>query len=569
TLSPSLLMVRSSGYETRLTGAFNLGDLDGIYALLEQVEVDLAAMVRNRDVLTLSPIYDSFPITQIEVISPTEQLLLITGDIAGAALGTHDQTTSEWVLEGSANADQLSYWVDAPELALHRLDGGEGDDQLSVDLDAYVAEQTRRVGESDPALALTLDGGAGTDNLAVQAVGAVDVSINLETGLWSAGGPATGVVAGIETVQVDTNGALSFDMAATGGTLALIHASQATVTGGSGTDQLDLSSLELRDGGGAVTQTDLTLADYIANGFYLQNTGSGTFTANDGSMILTDVDELVLFDGTYSVLALEGDSASGSTAGGDVIGNTGATTAQVLNGGGGDDFVNGAAGNDTLFGGLGDDRLVGASGSDTLYGGDGADILNAGDGDDFIYGGDTEADLRDVVFAGAGADYVDGGAGNDDLYGMDGNDTMEGGDGADTVQGQNGDDVLSGGATADVLFGNTGADFLNGGFGSDRLNGGTGADRFYHLGELGHGSDWIQDYNSLEGDLLLVGLTGAVEEDFQVNFANTAGAGSDTVDEAFVIYRPTGQILFALVDGEAQAEINLRVAGTTTTWDLS
>jgi hypothetical protein len=33
------------------------------------------------------------------------------------------------------------------------------------------------------------------------------------------------------------------------------------------------------------------------------------------------------------------------------------------------------------------------------------------------------------------------------------------------------------------------------------------------------------------------------------------------VDEAFVIYRPTGQILFALVDGNGQSSINLQIGG--------
>ena len=31
--------------------------------------------------------------------------------------------------------------------------------------------------------------------------------------------------------------------------------------------------------------------------------------------------------------------------------------------------------------------------------------------------------------------------------------------------------------------------------------------------------------------------------------------------EAFVIYRPTGQIIWALVDGDAQAQINLMIQG--------
>ena len=76
-----------------------------------------------------------------------------------------------------------------------------------------------------------------------------------------------------------------------------------------------------------------------------------------------------------------------------------------------------------------------------------------------------------------------------------------------------------------------------------------------------HGSDWIQDYRAAEGDVLQVGIAGAVRSQFQVNIANTVGAGRADVAEAFVIWRPTGQILFALVDGAEQASINLRLGG--------
>jgi hypothetical protein len=92
------------------------------------------------------------------------------------------------------------------------------------------------------------------------------------------------------------------------------------------------------------------------------------------------------------------------------------------------------------------------------------------------------------------------------------------------------------------------------------VNGGAGADRFYHLGIAGHGSDWIQDFSSAEGDRLVHGGA-AFRSQFQVNLAATPNAGADGVQEAFVIYRPTGQILWALVDGGGQASINLQIGG--------
>lgn len=233
---------------------------------------------------------------------------------------------------------------------------------------------------------------------------------------------------------------------------------------------------------------------------------------------------------------------------------TGTDANDVLDGGGQDDIIRGLEGTDILRGN---------DGADWLYGGDGTDTLNAGSGDDFIFGGDTEDDLRDVIYAGDGNDQIDAGYGNDQVYGGSGNDTINGGFGADELIGQGGDDQLSGAALSDLIFGGDGFDFINGGFGHDRLNGGDGGDRFFHIGIFDHGSDWIQDYDSAEGDLLVWGGASATANDFQLNMADTANAGADGVSEAFVIYRPTGQIIWALVDGAAQDEINLRMSGET------
>lgn len=215
-----------------------------------------------------------------------------------------------------------------------------------------------------------------------------------------------------------------------------------------------------------------------------------------------------------------------------------------------------------------DDRLVGLGGDDTIYAGNGRDTINGGDGNDVLIGGENEADLRDIIYAGDGNDSVDGGFGNDLIFGMEGNDTIAGGFGVDELNGQNGDDVLTGSAFSDLLFGGAGSDFINGGFGFDRVNGGDDADRFYHIGIADHGSDWIQDYDASEGDILLFGLNTATADDFQVNVTTTLNAGEAGVQEAFVIYRPTGQIMWALVDGDGQSQINLQISGSAEVFDL-
>ncbi len=228
----------------------------------------------------------------------------------------------------------------------------------------------------------------------------------------------------------------------------------------------------------------------------------------------------------------------------------------VLNGTNGNDRLVGQTGNDLLQGLPGNDTLIGNAGNDTLNGGGGSDNINGGAGNDLIIGGPGSVDLRDTIFAGAGNDTVDGGAGNDLIYGQDGNDVIEGGAGVDEVIGQAGNDVLTGSGFSDLIFGGAGDDFINGGFGFDRVNGGAGADRFFHVGVQGHGSDWIQDF--AEEDKLVFGGAASIDQ-FQVNTALTGGAGDAAVAEAFVIYRPTGQILWALVDGASQDALTLRI----------
>lgn len=211
----------------------------------------------------------------------------------------------------------------------------------------------------------------------------------------------------------------------------------------------------------------------------------------------------------------------------------------------------------------GADVLQGDIHNDTLLAGDGMDTITGGDGDDFLVGGSTDADLRDNIYGGNGDDSLDGGYGNDELRGDAGNDTLTGGFGADTMIGGSENDVLNGQAWGDLLFGGSGDDFINGGFGFDRVNGGDGADMFFHLGIADHGSDWVQDYDASEGDILQYGDTGATLDQFQVNFSETADAGEAGIDEGFVIYRPSGQILWALVDGAAQDSINIMIGSET------
>ncbi|WP_323783899.1 hypothetical protein [Thalassovita sp.] len=300
-------------------------------------------------------------------------------------------------------------------------------------------------------------------------------------------------------------------------------------------------------------------------------------TAESGQTLTSDTSTLADADGlgTLSFQWLrDGTAITGATSASYEltsadIGTVVSLMVSYTDGQGTDEMVTSAAtdtvvtNNLTLTGTPGPDRLIGGDGNDTILGLDGPDTLNGNGGNDSITGGATEADLRDVVFGGDGNDFIDGGFGNDELRGDGGNDTIIGGFGVDTVIGGTGDDELTGQAWSDLIFGGDGDDFINGGFGYDRVNGGAGGDRFFHLGIADHGSDWIQDYSATDGDVLVFGQSGASAGQFQINLAETANAGVAGVQEAFVIYRPTGQIMWALVDGGGQDSINLVLDGVT------
>ncbi|UWQ19653.1 calcium-binding protein [Jannaschia sp. M317] len=304
--------------------------------------------------------------------------------------------------------------------------------------------------------------------------------------------------------------------------------------------------------------------------------GTARLTQVDASAFtrLGDGADSATMDGTEAGLGAGGgdDTIIGSAQDDAILGGagnddiSGEAGADRIDGEGGDDILRGGEGDDLLLGKAGQDRLIGDAGADTLVGGDGRDLLNGGAGADMIYGWDMDgtrngafSDLSDTILGMEGADTIDAGAGNDLIWGGTEDDFIFAGAGADRAAGQDGNDTINGGSGSDLLFGGAGNDTLDGGQGFDRLNGGDGADHFVHVSRFPGGSDWVQDYDAAQGDRLVTTRDGVMADWYQVNIASTANAGADDVDEAFVIFRPTGQIVWALVDGAGLTEINLQI----------
>jgi VCBS repeat-containing protein len=112
---------------------------------------------------------------------------------------------------------------------------------------------------------------------------------------------------------------------------------------------------------------------------------------------------------------------------------------------------------------------------------------------------------------------VHGTAANDQLAG-DENATVN-----NLIYGHAGDDTLRGDAGDDSLYGGSGADKLMGNEGLDTLTGGDGADHFIFEGTA-EGIDTITDFNSAQGDRILVSPSFGATAVTEFSFNATTGA---------------------------------------------
>lgn len=251
----------------------------------------------------------------------------------------------------------------------------------------------------------------------------------------------------------------------------------------------------------------------------------------------SQIEQLQFADGTlWNVATLKTMVKGVASEGNDVLQGD-ESSADTLNGLGGDDTLYGLSGNDTLNGGTGKDKLYGGAGADaldggvdndTLYGDAGNDtyLFYRGAGQDWISDYDSSVGNLDVIKVAAGLNpsdiqlsrdlsnlyvgitgttdkltisgwfsnsanqieqiqFADGTTWNaSTIKGMtkgtatSGNDVLFGEEAlADSLSGLDGDDKLYGLGGNDILSGGGGADELNGGAGSDTLSGGTGNDR--------------------------------------------------------------------------------------------
>ena len=331
------------------------------------------------------------------------------------------------------------------------------------------------------------------------------------------------------------------------------------IDGGTGFDRVDFSAAPKAvaiDLTGLTPNTGWAAGDRFVSTEALTGTVFGD-TVHGGNM----GDWIDGGDGNDQVFGAAGNDSLMGGGGSDVL--QGGNGTDGLDGGDGSDFLRGNPGNDNLTGDAGNDTLNGGAGQDNLDGGDGADSIVGGSDGDTLTGGASGNDGADTMRGGRGQDSALGDAGNDILFGGPDGDRAYGGAGADHVSGQADGDALWGGAADDFLFGGDGADRLDGGGGADTITGGTGADRFFNSGAAGQGKDWIRDFSTSQGDLLVFGLAGATRADFKVTFTTTQGAGKPDISEAHVTYLPAKMLVWVLVDAGDEASIMLHTLSGT------
>jgi Ca2+-binding RTX toxin-like protein len=386
----------------------------------------------------------------------------------GAGVDTIDGGVGDDTIVGSLGADSLS--------------GGDGNDTFQY---AAVATLTANA---------AVDGGAGTDTIALTAAGltVVDADLvnvhNVEVLQTGAGANfvtlgANAVAAGMTNV---TGGAGNdtIDTSAVAYTLnAVIDAGAGddNVTTGAGNDTITIGAGDDTVTSGAGNDTIVGGANVDGADVINGGTGSDTLTLAGGAtagvadggayagagVTLTSVTNVETITVAAGLAAVDNVSpvfdVAGSTndytltlvAGNVTAGNTLTVDASALRAGvvttlGAGSQVNGAGfvatdENLTLVGGAvaGILNVTGGAAADTITTGTGNDIVNGGAGNDTIDGGAG----ADSIVGGAGDDSITGGSGRDTLLGGDGNDVFvmtgnEFSNDADSVDGGAGNDAV-------------------------------------------------------------------------------------------------------------------------------
>ncbi|BDI20490.1 hypothetical protein ANSO36C_62920 (plasmid) [Nostoc cf. commune SO-36] len=388
------------------------------------------------------------------------------------------------------------------------MDGGKGDDLLSVDYDTYY-----------------VTGGIATTFNATTNIGSITAGTNSVT------------YKNIERLNISGTQYDDFIVGNGGNdTLSTGGSGNDTIDGGKGDDVL---SGNYRFASGGITTT------------FNATTNIGSITAGTNSVTYKNIERL---------------NISGSQYDDNIVGNDGNDTLSGNN----DDSNGGSSGNDTIDGGKGEDlysvNFNGANGGITT-------TFNATTNIGSMTAGTNSVSYKNIERLNiSGTEY------NDNIVGSNGNDTLFGGYSNydnDTIIGGAGNDSLSAAVYSgnNLLSGDDGNDILRGGRGNDSLYGGTGTDTFVFNSYYGS-VDTIYDFNATN-ELIQVSAAGFDEELSLASqftgtsarlsigslFANqfTIGTSATTSNQRFIYDNITGALYFD-ADGSASEFTQVKFA---------
>jgi Ca2+-binding RTX toxin-like protein len=421
---PKVLMIGGSGDDT-MTGGSGADDMigqSGNDTMLGKGGTDRMFGGGGNDTLTGGDADD-----QAFGESGDDRMIWNPGDDTDLNEGGADTDTTE--VNGGNGAERFTAAANGTRVRFDRVDpapfavdmgtteklllnANGGDDAFST------------TGDLAPLVAITVDGGAGNDNL----LGSNGIDVMLggdgndfldgqqgnDVGLLGAGddtfqwdpGDGSDVVEGQDGADSmlfnGANAAENFDASANGGRVRFFRNLGNIVMDLDDVETIDLNALAGADNlvvndlsGTDVTTVDTDLANPI---------GSGTPDADADAIVVnaTNGDDVVVAAGANGTLEVRGLAAAltvagasptqdrvtvNALAGDDVVDASGVlagTIAITADMGEGDDVAIGGEGDDTLLGGAGDDVLLGGPGTDTLDGGTGDNVLI--DGENLVAG---------------------------------------------------------------------------------------------------------------------------------------------------------------------------------------
>jgi Ca2+-binding RTX toxin-like protein len=287
-------------------------------------------------------------------------------------------TSEKLVVNANGGDDSFSATGNLAALIAITVDGGAGTDTLlgsnGADLllggdgndfaDGQQGNDTALLGAGDDSFQWdpgdesdTVEGQDGTDTMLFNGSNGDE---NMDA---SANGQRVRFFRNLANITMDLNDVESIVAKTLGGSDNLV------VSDLSGTDVVDVVADLAPVGGGDDGQPDNVIANATNGDDVVTVTGAGTNAQVSGLPALITVSGAIAGSDRVTVNAL---------AGADVVDASGlaATSALLtLDGGDGDDVLLGGDGDDTLLGGAGDDVLIGGPGNDTINGAPGDDVV--------------------------------------------------------------------------------------------------------------------------------------------------------------------------------------------------